>query len=259
MKILRYLTEQNEPIYGWMDKNQVGSIVGSPFDNFRRMEVATPLAHVNMLTPVTPGKIMAITNNYQANEEAQSPGTDSQLPVFFLKPTQSVVGHHGFIFYPAQTSEMIFQAELAVVIGKTSRWVSLANASSTIFGYTCAATFFARDLLRKDGDFPARAYGFDTFTALGPWIETEMDPNDVVISASLNRSLVQLTTSHEMNFTIAQLIAYLSSIMTLSPGDVILTGPIAAGVPVKIGDRVQVEVEGLGTLDNFIEAENRPV
>jgi 2-keto-4-pentenoate hydratase/2-oxohepta-3-ene-1,7-dioic acid hydratase in catechol pathway len=258
MKILRYLTEKNEPIYGWVDNNQVGNIVGSPFDHFRRLEVATPLAQINMLPPVTPGKIIAITNNYQTTDDAQSPERDSQLPVFFLKPPQSIIGHHGFVHYPAQTNELIFQAELAVIISKISRWLPLAKASSVIFGYTCAATFYARDLLVKDSTFPARAHGFDTFTALGPWIETEMDPNDVVISASLNRSLVQLTTSHEMNFTIAQLIAYLSSIMTLSPGDVILTGPIAAGVPVKIGDRVQVEVEGLGTLENFIEAENRP-
>jgi 2-keto-4-pentenoate hydratase/2-oxohepta-3-ene-1,7-dioic acid hydratase in catechol pathway len=259
MKILRYLTEQSEPVFGWLDNNQVGNIVGSPFEHFRRMEVATPLAQITMLSPVAPGKIIAITNNYQTTEETQSPGGDSQLPVFFLKPPQSITGHHGSIYYPTQTNELIFQAELAVVIGKTSRWVPLAKASSIVFGYACAATFYARDLLTKDGVFRARAFGFDSFTALGPWIETEMDPNDVVISASVNRSLVQLTTSHEMNFTIAQLIAYLTSIMTLSPGDVILTGPIAAGVPVKIGDRVQVEVEGVGTLENFIEAENRSV
>lgn len=258
MKILRYLTEQNEPVFGWMDNNLVGNIVGSPFEHFRRMEVATPLAQINLLAPVAPGKIISITNNYQSSEDPQSPGRDSQLPVFFLKPPQSITGHHGNIFYPTQTSELIFQAELAVIISKTSHWLPLAKASSIIFGYTCAATFYARDLLTKDGTFPARAHGFDTFTALGPWIETEMDPNDVVISASLNRTLVQLTTTHEMNFTIAHLIAYLTSIMTLSPGDVILTGPIAAGVLVKIGDRVQVEVEGLGTLENFIEAENRP-
>lgn len=190
MKILRYLTEQNEPVFGWVDKNQVGNIAGSPFDHFRRMEVATPLAHINILPPVAPGKVVAITNNYPLLQQTQTSDTDSQVPIFFLKPPQSIIGHHGFVINPAQTNNLMYQAELAVVIGKTSRWVSLTKASSIIFGYTCAATFYAGDLFLKDGKYPARAQGFDTFTSLGPWIETEMDPNDVVISASLNRSLV---------------------------------------------------------------------
>ena len=255
MKILRYKTDQGEASYGWLHENKVGAILGSPFEHFRRLEGVSPIERIELLPPLIPGKIIAIQNNYELQDEAEQPAVD--IPSFFLKPTQSIIGTRNSVLIPPQTNELFTQTQLAVVIGKQGRWIPLNRAYDFIFGYTCAITYFAKDLLQVDGYAQYRAYYFDTFTSLGPWIETELDPNDIVISTSLNRALLQMTTSHEMIFSIPQLIAYLSSIMTLLPGDVILTGATYAGVQVKTNDFIQVEVDGIGVLENTIAPEKR--
>jgi 2-keto-4-pentenoate hydratase/2-oxohepta-3-ene-1,7-dioic acid hydratase in catechol pathway len=255
MKILRYHSQQNEPTYGWVNDGKVGSILGSPFEHFRRLEVITPLERINLLPPLIPGKIIAIQHNFLHQGQEQQYSTD--IPLFFLKPTQSIIGTRNSVIIPPQTNELVAQTELAVVIGKQGRWIPLNQANSYIFGYTCAATYFARDLLEIDGYAHFRAHSFDTFTSLGPWIETDLDVNDIVISTSLNRSLQNMTTSHEMIFSIPQLVAYFSSIMTLMPGDVILTGATTEGMVVKVNDFIQVEIEGIGILENTVQPEKR--
>jgi 2-keto-4-pentenoate hydratase/2-oxohepta-3-ene-1,7-dioic acid hydratase in catechol pathway len=256
MKIVRYRTEEEESTYGWVQDDKVGAILGSPFDFYRRLETITSIQRTSLLPPLLPGKIIAIRDNYVHHgiEDQAIP----EIPIFFLKPTQSITGTKKAIIIPSQTIELVAQAELAVVIGKQGRWIPLDQAYNHIFGYTCAATFFARDMAILDGYAQYRAYYFDTFTSLGPWIETELDPNDIVISTSNNKSLVHLTTTHEMLFSVPQLVAYLSSIMTLMPGDVILTGPTHPGIRVAPNDFLQIEIDGIGILENTVTPEVRP-
>ncbi|WP_322509791.1 fumarylacetoacetate hydrolase family protein, partial [Anaerolinea sp.] len=142
--------------------------------------------------------------------------------------------------------------ELAVVIGKRGRWIAPEQAMDFVFGYTCANDVTARDLQQKDGQW-TRAKGFDTFCPLGPWIETELDPFDVLIQCKVNGEVRQVGSTKEMVFSIPQLIAYISSVMTLEPGDVILTGTPAGISPLKAGDLVEIDIEGIGTLSNPVK------
>lgn len=255
MKILRYQNEQQVPTFGWLHQGKVGAILGSPFDHFRRLEAVVPLERLQLLSPLLPGKLISIQKNYRFQGEDEQDIPD--IPAFFLKPPQSIIGSRQFIQIPPQTNEVVAQAELAIVIGKPCHWTALNQALDFVMGYTCALTYFAHDLIELDGYTQYRAYFFDTFTALGPWIETDFDPNDIVISASLNRSLIHMMTSHDMLFSIQQLITYLSSIITLFPGDVILTGPTNPGFQVDVNDLVQVDIEGIGTLLNTVTFEKK--
>ena len=255
MKIIRYRTEQNESTYGWVQNGKVGAILGEPFNHYRRLEAVTPIERTQLLPPLVPSKLISILDNYlfQGKEKQQVP----DIPRFFLKPNQSIAGPRDSVIIPAQSNELVAQAELAVVIGKKARWIPLKEAFNFILGYTCAATFNAKDIELIDGYPHYRSRCFDTFTALGPWIETNLDPSDIVITTSVNKSLVHMTTSHEMLFSIPQLIVFLSSIMTLMPGDVILTGPTSLGTPVNLNDYLQIEIDGVGILENTIAIEDR--
>lgn len=255
MKIIRYRTEQSESTYGWVHDGKAGAILGSPFEHYRRLECVNPIERTQLLPPLIPGKIISILDNYIFQGQDKQQVTD--IPRFFLKPNHPIAGPKNSVVIPAQTTDMVAQAELAVVIGKKGRWIPLKETFTHIFGYTCASTFNARDLENIDGNMHYRSRCFDTFTSLGPWIETELDPNDIVITTSLNKSLVNMTTSHEILFSIPQIITYLSSIMTLMPGDVILTGATSAGVKVNVNDFIQVEIDGIGILENTIAIEDR--
>jgi 2-keto-4-pentenoate hydratase/2-oxohepta-3-ene-1,7-dioic acid hydratase in catechol pathway len=249
MRIIRFRQEPDAwPAWGWISEDRVGAIAGSPFTDFRREPADRPLETVQLLAPIVPGKIICVGRNYAAHaaeHEAEVPS----LPLLFSKPPSSIIGPGEAILLPPQSQRVEHEAELAVVIGQRGRWISPAEAPGHILGYTAANDVSARDLQRSDGQW-TRAKGFDTFCPLGPWIDTRLDPSDALVTCHVNGQLRQMASTRDMVFSVAQLVAYVSSIMTLEPGDVILTGTPAGVGPLAPGDEVRVEIEGLGTLTN---------
>jgi 2-keto-4-pentenoate hydratase/2-oxohepta-3-ene-1,7-dioic acid hydratase in catechol pathway len=210
-----------------------------------------PLADVRLLAPVLPSKVVAVGRNYA--EHAQEMGGEPPAePVLFLKPSTSVVGQGDAIAYPVKLTERVdFEGELAVIIGRLCREVPLERAQDVIFGYTCANDVTARDLQSRDGQW-TRAKGFDTFCPIGPWIDTQADPTDLGLTTSVNGEIKQHARTSEMVHDVPALIAFVSQVMTLLPGDVILTGTPAGVGPLQHGDEVSVTIESIGTLRNRV-------
>jgi 2-keto-4-pentenoate hydratase/2-oxohepta-3-ene-1,7-dioic acid hydratase in catechol pathway len=249
MRIIRFREHTQEwPSWGWVSEDRVGLIAGSPFSDFRREAAERPLSAVQLLPPVAPGKIICIATNYAAH--AGELGTEvPALPLLFSKPPSSVIGPGEPILLPPQSQRVEHEAELAVVIGQRARWISPDEAPGYILGYTAANDVTARDLQNTDGQW-TRAKGFDTFCPLGPWIETHLDPSDLLVTCHVNGQLRQMASTRDMIFPVPQLLAFVSSIMTLEPGDVLLTGTPSGIGPLAAGDEVRVEIEGLGALAN---------
>lgn len=214
-----------------------------------------PLDQITIMPPVAPSKIICSALNYHAHAmEMNKPVPDE--PVLFLKPPSAVIGAWQPIILPSQSARVDFEGELAVVIGKTCRNISPDQALEYIFGYTCANDVTARDLQAKDGLY-GRAKGFDTFAPVGPWIETEVpDPSDVTIVTRLNGEVRQEGSSSDMIFSPWELVSFASGVMTLLPGDVILTGTPPGIGPMSPGDEVQVEISGVALLINSVAAED---
>jgi len=257
MHIVRFRLNPGEPIHwGWVREEMVGVLDGSPFSLFRRESPAFALDRVELLPPAEPGKIICIGRNYAAHA-AEHDAEVPDLPLLFLKPPSSVIGHHQTIRLPAQSAQVEHEAELAVVIGEAGRWIAPEAADRHILGYTVANDVTARDLQQRDGEW-TRAKGFDTFCPLGPWIETEFTPADALITCSVNGQLRQMASTRDMVFPVRQLVAFISSVMSLAPGDVILTGTPSGVGPLVDGDEVEIEIENLGRLSNSVRAEARP-
>lgn len=251
MRFIRYQYKHEPVSYGWIQDNQIGKVVGDLFGEYRRQEVFLPMEQVTLKAPVRSGKILGIGRNYidHANEQ----GVDvPEIPIIFLKPTTSVIGPEERIILPVQSVEVVHEAELAIVIGKRGRWIEAEKAFDHVLGFTIGNDVTARDLQRKDLQW-TRAKGFDTFCCLGPWIETDLDSSDALITCRVNGELRQMASTREMVFSIAQLIVYVSSIMTLDPGDVILTGTPAGSGPIKKGDTVEIQIDGIGSLINHVD------
>jgi 2-keto-4-pentenoate hydratase/2-oxohepta-3-ene-1,7-dioic acid hydratase in catechol pathway len=216
-----------------------------------------PLADVRLVSPVIPrSKIIGVGRNYA--EHAAERGVEvPESPLVFLKPNTSVIGPGEPIVYPAETSNLHYEGELAVVIGRICRRVPVERAADVIFGYTVANDVTCRDLQATDGQW-TRAKGFDSFCPLGPWIATHLDLEEagrLELVTSLNESPVQTANTSQMVHGIADLIAYVTSFTTLLPGDVILTGTPAGVGPMVAGDRVSVTISGIGTLTNPVVSE----
>jgi 2-keto-4-pentenoate hydratase/2-oxohepta-3-ene-1,7-dioic acid hydratase in catechol pathway len=211
-----------------------------------------PLSDVRLLSPVLPrSKVIGIGRNYAAH--AAELGNDVPAePLMFLKPNTSVIGPGDPIFYPRQTSEVHYEGELAVVIGRICRDVPAEKVADVVWGYTVGNDVTARDLQRSDVQF-TRAKGFDTFCPLGPWIETELDVSDVRVQTYLNGDLKQDGTTRDLIFDVPTLVAHVSSVMTLLPGDVILTGTPEGVGPMQVGDEVEVSIAGIGNLTNKVK------
>lgn len=248
MRLIRYQVENEPARFGWVLEDQVGPVEGTPFGEFRRLEVDLPLSQVRQLPPVVPGKILCIGRNYVAHAQEHNAEVP-EVPLLFLKPPSSVIGPGGVIQLPPQSQQVEHEAELVVVIGRRGRWVSPDEALDFVMGYTAGNDVTARDLQRRDGQW-TRAKGFDTFCPLGPWIETEFDPADAMITCTVNGEMRQMASTRDMVFDVRQLIAYCSSVMTLEPGDVIFTGTPAGVSPLRAGDEVEVSIEGIGRLSN---------
>ena len=252
MRWVRYVDTDGQARYGWVHQGRVGPVHGSPWGEYERGEATQPLEQVRLLPPVQPSKIIGVGRNYAAHA-AEHGAEVPQTPLIFLKPPSALIGPGEAIVLPPQSRQVEHEAELAVVIGRRGRWIRADEAWDYVWGYTVANDVTARDLQRRDGQW-TRAKGFDTFAPLGPWVDTDFDPADVAVMARVNGQERQLGFTREMVFSIPQLVAYISSVMTLLPGDVILTGTPAGVSPLQPGDVVEVEVEGLGVLRNPVQA-----
>jgi 2-keto-4-pentenoate hydratase/2-oxohepta-3-ene-1,7-dioic acid hydratase in catechol pathway len=253
MRIVRYQAGADAPRYGWVHEDQVGEIEGDVFGNYLRREASTPLSSVKLLEPVVPSKILCVGRNYV--EHAKELGNVvPKVPLIFMKPPSAVIGPAQAIVLPPQSKQVDFEGELVAVIGKRGRHITADQAKSHLLGYTIGNDVTARDLQKSD-ELWTRAKGFDTFCPLGPWIDTEFDVSDAVITTRVNDEPRQMGSTQDMVFSVATLVAYVSSIMTLMPGDLLFTGTPSGVGSLKAGDEVVVEIEGLGVLRNVVRAE----
>jgi 2-keto-4-pentenoate hydratase/2-oxohepta-3-ene-1,7-dioic acid hydratase in catechol pathway len=251
MRIARYSYE-GEVRYGIVEGSEVLELPGHPFAAPGAPLTTTGTVHdldaVRLLAPIIPSKIVGIGKNY-ADHAAEMGGPPPERPLMFLKPTTALIGPDDPIVLPPESAEVHHEAELAVVIGRLCRRVPAAEAGAVILGYTCANDVTARDLQRADGQW-TRAKGFDTFCPLGPWIDTDLDAADVVVECEVNGVTTQRASTATLIHTVPALIEAVSAVMTLLPGDVILTGTPAGVGLIAAGDEVAVTVAGLGTLVN---------
>ena len=254
MRIVRYEPEDGKkPRYGWLLNDKVGEIGGNVFGRYRRKEAETPVANVRLLAPSEPSKILCVGKNYV--EHARELGTEvPKVPLIFMKPPSSIISNGDTVFLPPQSSQVEHEGELVVVIGKRGRNITAENARRHILGYTIGNDVTARDLQRTDNQW-TRAKGFDTFCAFGPWIDTDFDPADAVLTTRVNGQMRQMASTRDMVLNVPTLIAYISSVMTLEPGDLIFTGTPSGVAELRHGDEVVVEIEGLGVLRNPVRKE----
>lgn len=251
MRIARF-TIGDDPTYGLVDGagEKIAEITGDPL--YTRIELTGrtyAVDDVRLLAPVIPrSKVIGIGKNY--HDHAKEMGGEAPTePLMFLIPNTAVVGPGDPVVMPSQSSNVHYEGELAVVIGRMCKDVEPEDALKVVFGYTCANDVTARDLQKSDGQW-SRAKGFDTFCPLGPWIETDLDPMDQPLVTRLDGEIVQDGHTSDMVHGVAELISHASKAFTLLPGDVILTGTPAGVGPVEVGQRVDVEIGDIGLLSN---------
>ncbi|MFI5713180.1 fumarylacetoacetate hydrolase family protein [Kribbella sp. NPDC051620] len=258
MRIARFSVD-DEPKYGIVETDDPEGLTGTvavlDSDPLYRPVKLTgeqlQLADVRLLAPVIPrSKVVCVGRNYAAHAEELGNEVPKE-PLIFLKPNTSVIGPRDGIVYPEQTNDLHFEGELAIVIGRICRDLPRERAEEVIFGYTIANDVTARDLQKSDGQW-ARAKGYDTFCPLGPWISTDLDVADLRVTTTLNGEPKQDGRTSQFIFDIPEVLAYITSFMTLLPGDVVLTGTPAGVGPMLPGDEVAISVEGLGTLTNKV-------
>jgi len=252
MRIVRFRQDGRDH-YGSLEDDRIARLEGT-IEALTPARGVAPVARndVRLLAPVTPSKIVAIGLNY-ADHAAEGNRELPKEPMLFIKPSTAVIGPGDEIIYPAQSSNLHHEGELAIVIGKAARNVQQADARQYVLGYTCANDVTARDLQRRDVQF-TRGKGFDTFAPLGPWIVTDLDPSDLALEVRVNGEVRQKSRTAQLIFNCDFLVSFISQVMTLLPGDVISTGTPAGVSPMQVGDVVEVEIERIGCLINTIAA-----
>jgi 2-keto-4-pentenoate hydratase/2-oxohepta-3-ene-1,7-dioic acid hydratase in catechol pathway len=253
MKKARFVrtTAKGNVHWGVAEGDVVYRMDGSPLDEWARSEPIGCLEELTLLAPTTPTKIVCVGRNYAAHA-AEHKAEVPKEPLIFFKPPSSVIGPGASIVLTPQSKQVEHEAELALVIGRRCRNVSADEVWNYVLGVTCGNDVTARDLQRQDGQW-TRAKGFDTFCPLGPWLVTGLSEGEVAaleLTCRVNGKVRQRGNTSEMVFSPAQLITYVSAIMTLELGDVIMTGTPAGVSPIVEGDEVEVEVEGVGVLKN---------
>ncbi|MGP9615936.1 fumarylacetoacetate hydrolase family protein [Arthrobacter sp. AOP36-A1-22] len=249
MRIARFVLD-DDPMYGVVDGEEVIVIAGDPFfQGIKPTGARHRLDDVRLLAPIIPrSKVVCFGRTYA--EHAREMGNEVPVtPLMFLKPNTSVAGPGDPVTLPAFSEEVSYEAELAVVIGRICKDVPADKAGDVIFGYTCANDLTARDVQRTDNQW-ARAKGWDGACPIGPWIETELDVEDVRIQGRLDGDTVQDGDTTLMVWSVPDLVAYASQAFTLLPGDILLTGTPAGVGLLREGQRFDVEIEGIGTLTN---------
>ncbi|MFQ6122612.1 MAG: fumarylacetoacetate hydrolase family protein [Dehalococcoidales bacterium] len=249
MKIVRYIVDKKAE-YGIWDGELVQSLAGTPYRQLKGYNRYYKLSDLKLLPPCTPSKIVALGLNYHSHAEEIKMPIPAE-PLIFLKPSTSVIGPEDKIVYPESSNRVDYEGELGVVI-KSQTWrVSTKEAMSHILGYTCFNDVTARDLQYRDKQW-TRAKSFNTFAAIGPCVETELDPSSVYLETYLNGELKQQTSTNDLIFSVPELVSFISHIMTLLPGDVIATGTPSGIGPMKPGDTIEVKIEPIGTLRNYV-------
>jgi 2-keto-4-pentenoate hydratase/2-oxohepta-3-ene-1,7-dioic acid hydratase in catechol pathway len=238
--------------FGVVEGDEVAALVSHPFGPLSFSGARYPLGEVRLLAPVIPSKVVAIGKNY-ADHAREMGGEPPAAPVMFLKPSTAVTGPGDAIARPASVQRLDYEGELAVVVGRLARDLPAERALDAVLGYTCANDVTARDQQQADGQW-TRGKGYDSFCPLGPWIETALDPAATRISTALNGEPRQDAPTSLLLHDVATLLAYVSAVMTLLPGDVLLTGTPAGVGPMDVGDEVAVTVDGIGTLTNRVAA-----
>lgn len=253
MRIARFVTD-TEPAYGVVSgepgEESVTELVGDPlYQGIQQTPTSHALEDVRLVAPIIPrSKVIGVGRNYR--DHAREMGNEVPVsPLLFLVPNTAIAGPNEPITLPSFSDEVGYEAELAVVIGRICKDVPVERVDEVIFGYTVANDVTARDAQRSDSQW-ARAKGFDGSTPIGPWIETDLDPESLTITGRLNGETVQDGTTSDMVFSVADLVAYASQAFTLLPGDIILTGTPAGVGLLSAGDRFEAEIEGIGTLVN---------
>ena len=258
MRIVRFTPPQgsklgSDPHFGIMeDEKTIRAIASDPlYAGIFKEDETFLLEDVRLLAPVIPrSKVVCVGKNY-ADHAAEMGGEVPEEPIIFIKPNTSVIGPNDVIQWPSSSERIDHEAELAVVISKICKEVPREKAKDVIFGYTVANDVTARDLQKKDGQW-SRAKGFDTFCPIGPWIDTEFVPGSQLVTATVDGELKQSAPLSDMVFDVPFIIEFVTKVMTLLPGDVILTGTPSGIGPMKAGGEVEVAVEGLGSLKNKV-------
>jgi 2-keto-4-pentenoate hydratase/2-oxohepta-3-ene-1,7-dioic acid hydratase in catechol pathway len=259
MKIVRFVFNRSIK-YGVLEQGIIRVIQGTPYRVKRNVEyspeftgVTFALDEVKLLAPSMPSKIVALGMNYRSHaEEFKLPVPE--VPLIFLKPSTAAIGPEEAIVHPRASKRVDYECELAVVIGKKARFVCKEEVNSYILGYTCFNDVSARSEQKDDIQW-TRAKGYDTFAPMGPWIETDISPDDLAIETRLNGELRQSARTKDLIFPVGSIVSFISSVMTLLPGDVIATGTPSGIAPMKPGDVIEVTIENIGTLRNFVIAQ----
>lgn len=235
--------------HGFANEDSVKLIAGDPFSSWE-LDDAMPFERSRLLAPVAPSKVVCVGINYREHGAEMGHELPDE-PVIFLKPPTAVIGPGMDIRIPAGFETVDYEAELAVIIGRRTHAVTPEIARGHILGYTCANDVTNRIVQRKDGQW-TRAKGYDTFCPLGPWIEAEVDPVGLRIESYVNGELKQSANTSDMIFKPFELVSFISHVMTLLPGDVVLTGTPAGIGPMRSGDTVEVRIESVGSLVNTV-------
>lgn len=249
MKLARFEIDGRAE-YGRIEGEQLVELDGSYFGGAKPTGRKYPLAQARLLCPTIPSKVVCLGLNYR--DHAKEMGKPiPQEPCMFMKPDTSVIGPGDTIRCPAMSRQVDYEAELAIVIGRELRQASPEEAMKAVLGCTCLNDVTARDLQAKDGQW-TRAKGFDTFCPIGPWITDEVDPDNLDVELRLNGAVRQKSNTSQFVFRTAEIVSFISRVMTLRAGDVIATGTPSGIGPMKPGDVVEVTVYGIGTLKNKV-------
>lgn len=248
MRVVRIFYDEDVR-YGLADDSMVTLISDEPFAAWET-EGLVQLNQAQLLAPAVPTKVVCVGINYRAHAREMNHALPEE-PVIFLKPPTAVIGHGAEIRIPPGLDAVDYEAELAVVLGRRTHRVSPEEARTHILGYTCANDVTSRLLQKRDGQW-TRAKGFDTFCPLGPWVETDIDPLDLVVESYVNGELRQAARTSDMIHDVFELVSFVSNVMTLLPGDVVLTGTPAGVGPMVSGDVVEIRIKGIGSLVNHV-------
>lgn len=255
MRLVRFLVKGEEGIRaGVAEQGVIHELAGDIFGPYDRTGRTFEEDRLIIQPPCRPGKIMAIGVNYRDHAEEMKHEQLPEEPVLFMKAPSSLNAPGGPVILPRISRRVDYEAELAVVIGRRARHVSQDEALDYVLGYTCLNDVTARDLQAKDMQW-IRAKGFDTFCPIGPAIETDLDPSDLAVESYLNGERKQSSRTSRLIFGVPRLIEFITTVMTLEPGDVIATGTPAGVGPLSPGDRIEVRIEGVGSLVNPVIAE----
>lgn len=251
MRYVRLMNRENEIKYGVLESGKVRLLDRNFLEsNSQLMDSWLPLEEVTLLAPVEPSKVVCVGLNYALHIKEMNHSLPDD-PVLFLKAPTCVVGPEAEIIYPKISQRVDYEAELAVIIGDTIKDATEVEAAQAIFGYTCANDVTARDLQKKDGQW-TRGKSFDTFCPIGPWVVTDIDPSQLNIQLLLNGKVKQSSNTQYFITPVPKLVSFISQVMTLKPGDIVLTGTPEGVGPMQTGDEVVVRIEAVGELRNTL-------